>query len=67
MLWRIRAGPLPDRRLLSHETVALVQLDVAASDFCFGLPWQLPLGVIFGYYPAWKVSRLDPIEALRYE
>jgi putative ABC transport system permease protein len=32
-----------------------------ATGICVGI------GVLFGFYPAWRASKLDPVEALRYQ
>jgi putative ABC transport system permease protein len=42
-------------------------LHVETWSIVLGLALSLGTGVVFGLFPAWRASRLDPVEALRYE
>jgi putative ABC transport system permease protein len=59
------AGGVGGSRLLASQMHWPTLTPVEWVFFAFAV--SAAVGVFFGFYPAWKASQLDPIDALRYE
>ncbi len=52
---------------LIEETTQIIETYTPASALIWALSMAIGIGILSGIYPAYKASRLDPVEALRYE
>jgi putative ABC transport system permease protein len=51
--------------LMTHFTGTKTAISTSSVLLAFGV--SAGIGLVFGYYPARRASRLNPIEALRFE
>jgi ABC-type antimicrobial peptide transport system permease subunit len=49
------------------ERTLVWPIAIPLSSLLVAVAFAVTVGVVFGYYPAWRTSLLDPIEALHHE